>query len=212
MIITVFGASGKVGRLVTKKLLDDKHTVVVFVHRSSPFKETNHLVVIRGDIHNVDDVHKAIKGSDAVISTLGSWGTKPKDIVSSGIANILKSASENKIKRIVSLTGSDAIASGDRSSLFGNLLHFFIKISPARKILADGEKHIKLLEESELDWTVLRSPVMNNKGNPNDFILSEVKPKFWQTINRQAVANAIVGLVENEGYHHQAPYIKRGKA
>lgn len=212
MRVTVFGASGKTGRHVVKRLLGDGHEVVAFIHKSSPFKDDEHLVLIQGDIHDIGNVRQAVKDSEAVISALGSWGTKSKDIVSSGTENIIAAMSERGTKRIVSLTGSDAAASGDRSNILGRMLHFLIKLSPAHKILADGEKHIKLLENSELDWTVLRSPVMNNKGDVGDFTVSTIKPGLWQTVNRQSVANALVDLLEGENYHKQAPYIKRGKA
>lgn len=209
MRVAVFGASGKVGLFVTNKLLIEGHDVIVFTHKSSPFKESKRLKIIHGDIHNFDEVRQAVRGSQAVVSALGSWGTKSKDIVSSGIENIITAMSENNIKRVVSLTGSDALASSDHSSILGRLLRFIIIISPARKILFDGEKHIKLLEKSELDWTVLRSPVMNNKGNLNNFVVSKLKPKLWQTINRESVANALVELIEDNDYYQQAPYIKR---
>lgn len=212
MRVTVFGASGKVGQFVTQRLLRDGHEVVVFVHKSPAVKETSRLTIIRGDIHNIDEVRQAVKDSNAVVSTLGSWGTHSQDIVSSGIENILTAMSESKTKRVVSLTGSDAVAESDTLSILDRLVHFCINLSPVHKILADGEKHIKRLENSESDWTVLRSPVMNNWGDRDRFSVSNVKPKPWETINRQSVANALVDLIDDKHYYYQAPYIKRGRA
>ena len=211
MRVAVFGASGKVGRRVTEQLLNDGHEVTAFVHRSSPFMDKSHLSIISGDVHKIDDVKRAVKGADAVICALGSWGTKSKDIVASGTENIIAAALENKTKRVITLTGSDATARGDSLSFFNRLIHFFIKLSPARKILSDGERHITLLENSGLDWTALRSPVMNNRGDAGSFVVTESKPKFWQTINRQSVAEAMVNLLEEKQFYKQAPYIKRAK-
>ncbi len=210
MVVTVFGASGKVGRLVVEKLLSGGHEVIAFTHSSS-LTEAANLKIVQGDIHNEQDVKKAIGGSDLVISALGSWGTKEKNIVSSGMSNIIEAMNESKIKRLISLTGSDAETSDDQVTFTSRLMHKLISLSPARKILSDGEKHIKLLESSPLDWTVLRSPVMNNRGKPNHYRVSMSKPRIHDTINRQSVAQAMIDLIDNKQYYRKAPYITRSK-
>ncbi|MBP7767295.1 NAD(P)H-binding protein [Candidatus Saccharibacteria bacterium] len=78
-----------------------------------------------------------------------------------------------------------------------------------KKILEDGEKHIKLLKNSDLDWTVLRSPIMNDQGNPENYGFSGKKTMPWSTINRESVAICLVELVREQGYTNQLPYIKR---
>lgn len=209
MQVTVFGASGKVGRLVVGALLADGHTVVAFVHSASPFGAHDKLRIIKGDIHTGHGVDEALKGSAAVVSALGSWGTKKKDIVSSGMERIIPAMQANHVKRIISLTGSDARASGDTLSLIHRLSHTFIRYSPERKILGDGERHIRLLEASGLDWTVLRSPLMDERGDPHEFRLGTARPKPWQTVNRHAVAKAMTGLTGNADFSQKAPFITR---
>lgn len=212
MRVTVFGASGKVGRLVVRQLLDDGWEVAAFIHNASPFPKTKHLRLVRGDIHDPEDVKRAISDSEVVISALGSWGTKQKDIVSSGIKHIIAAMEKQGTKRVISLTGSDASAPQDKSSPVQRISHFLIKLTPARRILEDGERHIALLQASRLNWTVVRSPIMNTRGNPASYSLGSTKPKPWATIHRQSVAQAMVAVIDDLQYSKQAPYLKRTRS
>ena len=76
MKITVFGATGNTGKLLVKQTLETGYEVVAYVR--NPFKLTttdNHLTVIQGELTDATSVETAIKGSDAVLSTLGSRDT-----------------------------------------------------------------------------------------------------------------------------------------
>ena len=208
MQITIYGASGKVGRLVVELALERGYQVVAFVHSSPPFTEHNNLRIVKGDIYNAKDVATAVKGSEAVISTLGSWGTPKKDVLTSGMQHIIPAMQSSGMRRIISLTGSDARAAGDSKSLIHRFSHTAAKIG-AGKILADGERHIMLLEESDLDWTVVRSPIMNNRGDAPKFALTNERPMPWATINRRSVAQCMVDLSCSSEHQQEAQYITR---
>ena len=148
-----------------------------------------------------------MQGSDAVISTLGSWGTPSKDIVSSGITAIIAAMQTCGVERIVSLTGADAFDSTDKPTFLRKLSRSF-GLLVAGKILRDGEAHIRLLRESQLDWTVLRSPVMTNTSRIF-YTLSMVAPKPWATMPRKAIAKALVDQIDGSAYNQAAPFIHR---
>ena len=207
MKVAVFGANGRVGNLVVGILLEQGHMVRAFVHGSTQFTEHKNLEVIQGDIYSASEVSGAVAGSDAVVSTLGSWGTKNKDILSVGMRHIIPAMNAHGVSRIISLTGADADADGDRHSL----LHYFSKTLfglAAGKVLQDGEKHMELLAESGLEWTVIRSPVMRETGSKT-FVLDRRRPSPWATINRHGVAAAMAMLVTSAKFTRAAPYIHR---
>lgn len=206
MQIVVFGASGKVGRQVVGAALERGHSVVAFVHSNSPFEPQPRLAILQGDVHDAEAVSKAVAGSDVVISTLGSWHTPTKDIVSSAIRNIIPVMESLGIDRIITLTGAGAYAPEDRPSLLYRLGHAAFGIF-AKKIIFDGEEHIRLLAASKLRWTTLRSPVMSN-GHLSAYSLSMRGPAFWVTIPRKAVVKAILDQIEGPAYECQAPFIR----
>lgn len=208
MRVVIFGANGKVGKLVVAEALGRGHTVTAFVHKHSDFESNPNLHIARGDIHNSQDVAAAIQGADAVVSALGSWGTQSKDIVSSGMANIIPAMEKFGVKQIISLTGSDARAAGDELGLVHRVSYPFLKLV-AGKILRDGEKHIELLAASQLNWTVLRSPAMNTRGEAEQYTLNMQRPLPWQTVHRNAVAQAMLDQLELKEWTARAPYISR---
>ena len=205
MNITVFGASGHVGQLVVAELVKRGHTVTAFVHGRIPFEKSKQITVITGDVHSKKDVELALKNADAVISTLGSWGTKTKDIVSSAMTNIIPVMEHHNIKRIVTLTGAAIMIDGDKKDVLQSLAHVSFGIV-AGKILRDGEDHIKQLQKTDLAWTTLRSPVMDDQ-NISSYLLNATPPKPWEKISRKAITKAIVDLIESEMFVQRAPFI-----
>lgn len=208
MKVTVFGANGKVGQLVVNHALQNNFKVVGFAHNSSGLTSNENLKYVNGDVYNLSDVDQAIKGSEVVISALGSWGTSNKDILSEGMKNIIPTMEKYGINRIISLTGADAGINSDIDSPISKLTKIIFKLI-AKKILIDGQNHIELLAKSKLDWTVIRSPVMNNKGNESNYELNLSKPLPWSTINRNSVAHSMVKLAINDDFINSAPYIRR---
>src|SRR4051812_21694445 len=101
MHLVIFGASGKVGRIITQKALKNGHSVTAFVHNHADFPHHPMLTIYRGDIRDPASVAKAIKGADAVISALGSWGTPTKNILSEGMRVIIPAMEAQGIRRIV---------------------------------------------------------------------------------------------------------------
>lgn len=206
MKIIILGAGGKVGRLVVDEALQRDYQVIAFTHNPAKFGERKGLTCKQGDVHDVRAVAKAVQGCGAAISALGSWGTPDKDILSAGMQSLIPAMKEQGIKRIISLTGSDARATGDELSLLHRLSRNLLMMV-SRKVLTDGENHIKLLEDSGLDWTVIRSPRMAKRGKA--YALSNKRPLPWTSVGRPAVANCLVDQLDDRQHLHQAPFIVR---
>ena len=207
MHITIFGASGKVGRQVVTGLLAQGHEVTAFVHSHSPFDEHTKLQVVRGDVHDATAVRKAVQGSDVTISTLGSWHTKSKDILASAVANIILAMQGQGTKRLMTLTGAGALWEHDQPSLFDKANHMLLSLI-APNILRDGEEHLRQLTDSGLDWTCLRSPIMTH-GRRSSYRLIDSLPAPWATIPRTAVVAALIEQITNIDHLKQAPFIRR---
>jgi putative NADH-flavin reductase len=207
MQITVFGASGRVGVRVVELALKKGYTVVAFVHSRNPFQGTPRLIVHQGDIRNPRDVEAALKHSKAVVSCLGSWHSKRKDILSTAMRVIIPEMQAHRIRRIVTLTGADALAPGETPHGSHKLAHILLKIG-ARKVLGDGEVHMQLLSQSKLAWTTIRSPIMNNFGK-RGYRLGFHAISPLATIRRQAVARALVAQIIRPDYVGKAPFISR---
>lgn len=188
-------------------LVERGHTVTAYVHVTGVAKQAG-VTEAAGDIRMGERVVEALEGADLVVSTLGSWGTKHQDILSTGMSHIIPAMESRQLLRIVSLTGADANAPGDTQGLIHHLAHrLFLTTAP--RIMRDSERHIQLLSDSRLDWTVLRSPVMTETGDAGRYQLSRYRPYPWQTVHRASVARALVDLLDSTDYSQAAPYIAR---
>lgn len=208
MKITVFGANGRVGSLIVKRALMQGHEIVAFVHSTSTFAGHENLQVLKGDVYDKHAVAKAIDGTQAVISALGSWGTPKKDILTEGMRNIIPAMQTSGISRIISLTGAGANAPGDKLTVAERVTHRLMELA-ALKVLKDAEMHIRLLSESDLNWTVVRSPIMNNRGNSACYKLVTARPPAWAMINRQSVASEMLDLATTDSFAQSSPFIIR---
>lgn len=203
--VTVFGANGRIGSRVVQLLADQGHSVNACVYGKHALPDKQSINVVTCNVYKYDDVATALSGSQIVISALGSWGTPKKDILTEGMKNIIPAMKASGISRIVSLTGADARDADDKPDIIHKLSHAFFGII-AGKILQDGEAHLRLLRESSLDWTVVRSPVMKDTGSPS-YTLTAKLPSPFASIHRDAVAKCLVDLALNSEYKHQAPII-----
>lgn len=207
MNVVVFGASGRVGSRVVELLLARGDEVFAVVHRNDIFQGTPHLHVRQLDIHDTEAVAEVVKDADAIISTLSSWGSENGDVLSSAMQAIIPAMDMHGVKRLISLTGNAAFISTDEPTLAQKANRAVLsKVAP--KVLADGEKHMALLEKSDIDWTVIRSPVMNTLGSEK-YKLSSKLSAAAATINRQAVAKALVAQLSDGTWLRQAPTIWR---
>jgi putative NADH-flavin reductase len=208
MQVTVFGASGKVGSLVVRRLLAQGYHVVAFVHSHNSFTEQPALRVVRGDIYNSHDITRALEGSCAVMSALSSWHSQQKNILMNAMTHILPAMKSHGLRRIISLTGSDARDIDDKPGILQQMMHATLGVL-APKILHDSEEHLRLLHDSGLDWTVIRSPVMADFGATGHYRLSRELTVPWQTIARSDVAQAMVEQLDRQDFIQSAPAIFR---
>jgi putative NADH-flavin reductase len=208
MQVTVFGASGKVGRLVVDRLIASGHTVTAFVHKSDPFQDMSGVNVIQGSVSDASSVNRAVNGSDAVISTLGSWASPSEAVVSTGASQIIEAMALTNAQRLVTLTGASAFYSLDKPGLTAKWTRKLLKMI-APKILLDGENHLRSLEGSKLDWTCVRSPAMTS-GNSSSYHLSDKLPTLIAFVPRNAVAKCLVDQLEDTNFIKKAPVIYRG--
>lgn len=206
MRVVVFGANGNIGRRVVVRLLEEGHHVKAFVHKSSShLPQALHLQIIQGDTRHPDSVQDAIQDTDVVISTLGSWGAKHGNILTTGMQAIIPAMKQAATKRIISLTGSGVLLPDDPVAWYDHLNPALLRtIAPG--ILADGTTHLELLRDSDLDWTVVRAPVMKN-SLPSGFTLLPRPPLPWHRISRDDVADCLVELAQSHHHIKHAPFI-----
>jgi putative NADH-flavin reductase len=160
MRLTIFGANGPTGRLLTRLALDDGHHVVAFTRHPDAFPIADeHLTVAAGDVHDPSAVTAAIDGSAAVVSTLGVPFTKePVTVYSDGVANIVAGMHLVGVKRLVAVSSS-ALAPHPEplgGFLFEKVLQPYVVNKLGRTLYDDMRRMEELIASSDLAWTIVR--------------------------------------------------------
>lgn len=99
-----------------------------------------------------------------------------------------------------------AIKTIDRIGIVDRVLNAGISIIDPERI-QDGKKHVELLQNTTLDWTVIRVLKLQNI-RPRPFSLKEFGPTKW-VVGREEVAKAVLQVLEEESYIRKAPIIGR---
>jgi putative NADH-flavin reductase len=177
MHITIFGANGPTGRLVTGQALDAGHHVVAATRHPDGFPiQHPDLAVAAVDVYDRAAVAEAVRGSDAVLSTLGvPYSRQPITVYSAGVANVVAAMGDHGVKRLVAVSSSatEPHIHVDGGFLLNRVLQPLIVATIGKTMYADMLRMEQLLRESDLDWTVLRPSGLFDYSEPTAYRLDE---------------------------------------
>jgi putative NADH-flavin reductase len=215
--ILLYGATGRTGSHVLTQALGRGYDVTALVRDPMMVAvNTEKLKVIGGLTTHIEDVRKAMEGCDIVISTLGGLHQSeilklgkidPPHILEQSIRHTITCMDEKGIKRIVVQT---ALGAGDSYEHVPWIMRTLIKYTHFKIVYDDHNMQEQLLQESDLDWIIVR-PVGLNNGEDNkklNITLDGAPPKFQ--ISRKLVARFMLDCAESDVYLHKAPAISEG--
>lgn len=210
MRIAVFGATGKIGRLVTDQLLAAGHEVIVLVR--TPDKLTiDHpgLTVRIGQLSDSAAVRDVVGDSDAVISALGpslKRGARGTPLTE-GTRSIVAAMADAGVRRFIGLATPSVPDPRDRPTLRARLLPLMAGAMFA-SALTELRGMTAAVTDSKLDWTLAR--ITNPTDRPPK---GTVRAGFlghdavgW-AMTRVDIATFLVGQLTDATYARAAPAI-----
>lgn len=200
MKIVVFGASGGVGMKVVELAVEAGHKVTAFVRKPSNFPITHpNLALFQGDSMDGAAVEKAIAGQEAVISALGPTRPPVPGMMETAAKNIVAGMQKHGVCRLVSTTGAGVRQPEDKPKLMDHLIGALLNLL-AKDVVLDSAANVKVIQTSDLDWTVVRYPRLMDgthtgkyrvgytskdsstqlsRADGADFVVKEVVEKKW---------------------------------
>lgn len=217
MKILVLGISGRTGRLVAEEAMKRGHTVAG-ITRDKNKGAIPGAEITEGTPYDYDTVKQAIEGCDAVISTLNlfpasqglfSKPSSPLDMMSVAMFNTVRLMKDGGIRRLVLMT---ALGVGDSFRQMPWFFALLTKISSIRYVYADHAVQEKVLEDSGLDWTIVR-PVALRDDNENLSVIHNLNGngRLNSFISRKAVAHFMLDCIEKGDFIRQKPAISASK-
>lgn len=198
MNILLFGGTGKVGRIFVKQA-PQEFRLTVFSRKTN------------GDIFSGDELRKLLQGQDAVLSLLGHRKDSPPDLQTRFMKLLIPLMKERGVKRLVSLTGSGVPDIGNDAKK--GFWRFFNEMSTkavgllASERLQDGIEHARVIMESDLDWTILRTPLQLGARSNGSYWAGYVGKTGGWFVKREDIAHFITKILQENSYIRQLPYL-----
>jgi putative NADH-flavin reductase len=157
MRITVFGATGRTGRHLLAEGLRRGHQLTAFTRRPDALADAASLAaVVVGDARDPEAVRKAVDGADAVISTISAERRTGPYPVAEATAVIAAAMADLGVRRLVVTSPYGMVA--DRPRLLAPLVRRWLAA-----VFADASAMERAIAASELEWTVVRLPLLTDR-------------------------------------------------
>ena len=194
MKILILGAAGQISRMVANLILAETENDLVLYGRDLSsrisVKDPTREVIIEGDFEDKDRLRQALIGVDIVYL----------NDMSSPVAteSIVEAMEESDVHYLI---GANVLGIyNEVTGLFGEWNTSMVGSTATQKHL----KAAKLLEQSSLDYVILRLTwLYNQKGNENYVLTQKGESFIGAQVTREAVARLIMTII-----HDPAKYAK----
>ena len=201
MTVTIFGATGTVGRQLITHSLARGWTVKAFGRNIEAWidieKYRDNFTAIKGYVFDAGDVKKSLKGSDAVLSALGGSVDGSDKTRSLGMKNIVAQMEKYGPKRIVALGGLGVMDAPNGSG------PMFMQEGYPAEYVPVGREHFEAynyLKASSLEWTFICSPNILDADADGKYVVTEETPAPEFEINAGNLGLFMTQAVESASF------------
>jgi len=203
--IAIVGGTGKVGRFLVQKAIENNYKVRILMRNPEKISNANYDIdVVKGDATNKDDIRNLLQGCDAVISTVGQ-PPKAEPIYSIVTDNIVSAMKEEGIGRYIVVSGAPVNAPGDKKDIFNKFIAIMMRCFFS-KMMIDKQNELEILMKSDLDWTLVRLPLVK-EGSPIGRTKESLKCVPGTKIDNMDIADFIINQITKEDYIQRCPFI-----
>ena len=173
--VIILGANGNIAKHVIDILVNkDDVSLTLFLRNKSRLrnKDVSRCCIIEGDVLNIDQLKKAIKGQDIVYANLaGDLEAMAK--------NIVKAMEETGVKKLIFISSIG------------------IYDVPVRSVLKPYRKAADEIEASDLEYTILRPTWFTNADEVDYETTRKGEPEKGSVISQKSLATFIVKIIES---------------
>ena len=205
-MIALFGATGKTGQRVQAKALAEGHSVRALVRDPGKVQVTHErLQVIQGDVLDAKAVAQTVAGADVVLALFGHVKGSQPTLQTDGTRAIVAAMQASGVTRLVTLSGGGLRAPQDRPKLADRVMRTLLRLM-AGAVLADAEGHLVVLQQSGVDWTVVRGPMLTEDPGKGRYRVGWVGVGTGMRISRDDLADFILTQVADRTFVGQLPF------
>ena len=177
--VIIIGAGGTLAGPVIdalQKLNDVALTLFMRNKRRLQPKYAQNVAIVEGDVMDYPVLKSAIEGHDIVyINLAGDLEPMAQTIV--------KAMTETGVKRVIAISSIG------------------IYITPLRSVLIPYRKLADVIENSGLDYTILRPDWFTNANEIDYELTRKGEPERGQAVSKKSIATFISTIIENQDLH-----------
>lgn len=205
--IAVIGGTGKSGKYLVNQLLSQGVAFKLLVRNPENFKINSPLIeIVEGDVKDYETVHRLMDGCQAVISTLGlGQPASGTSIFSEATKNVIKAMKECNIMRYIVITGLNVDTPFDKKSPKTKFATDWM-YENYPKTTADKQTEYTILSDSNIDWTLVRLPMIEQTDQIGQLSIS-LEDCPGDKISATDLANFLIEQLYDEIYIKKSPFI-----
>jgi putative NADH-flavin reductase len=213
MRLAVLGATGSVGRELVTQALAAGHEVRALVREQpKPGRIDNRIAVIVGDAMSAEAVKRTVAGSDAVVSALGHAKGAPDDILARATANVIATMRANGVDRLVVLSSPAVADPADRPGLFYRAARVLLRVAMPG-VVRDHREQVRLIEESDLAWTIVRGPLVFTDGpHTGRYRAGPIGRDSGSRISRADLADFLLATATGDTFVRMKPLVSESRS
>ncbi|WP_318581648.1 SDR family oxidoreductase [Bacillus paranthracis] len=203
--IAILGANRKAGKILVNEALEKGYQVKILTRNSTNTEKINeNIETIIGDARNFSTIQDLLQGCSAVINAVG----QPKNesyIFSTVTKHILEAMKESKIKRYILISGGSLNVTGDQKGIVNKIGATLFKLF-LPKMMQDKYKELQIIQNSEVDWTIVRLPFVI-EGNGIGSIKESLVDMPGIKIQNGDIAPFVIKQINSDRYVGKCPFI-----
>ncbi|HEY9036790.1 MAG TPA: NAD(P)H-binding protein [Pseudomonadales bacterium] len=212
MNITLFGATGDLGRECLQQCLQAGHTITVLVRspHKLPAELASRITVVQGDALNAADVARALpQGTDAILFAIGvDEKTSPPDLCTDVTRLIIEVMRARHIPKLVWCGGGSNIVADDVVTFGARFVRWYAEVFLKHRH-TDKEHQLALLDNSpDIRWIGIRPLQMGPGAKTGHYRLGFNRFSALSKITFADCAHAMVNMLDDDRWLGKAPIIQ----
>jgi len=201
--IAIIGGTGKSGKFVVQELIQQNIPFRILLRNSASYNLSGGDIV-QGDARDAEAVLRVSQGCTTIISTIGQPKGEPP-IFSQATRNVLAAMRLMNIKRYILTTGLNVDTPRDRKGPITQAGTNWMR-EHYPETTADKQLEYEVLAASDVDWTLVRLPLIGLTEN-SDAIVTSLEDCPGTGIHGIDLARFLIRQVEDKEYVRHAPFL-----
>ncbi|MFE1312337.1 NAD(P)-dependent oxidoreductase [Streptomyces sp. NPDC058755] len=200
MKLTVFGATGGIGREIVRQALGAGHQVTAVVRDPARLDVTGDaLEVFRADLTDPQELRAAVAGRDAVLSGLGARSRKDAGVAARLTRTVLEAMEAAGVRRLLVVSAGPVGPEPENDGFLDRGMRGLVS-AILKDVYADLREMEAELARSGTDWTSVRPPRLQDKPLTGRYrtVVGGFPPR-GRFIARADVAHAMLSMIDDMG-------------